>query len=67
MSYRRLVLHRRVLVNLVTAKAIEGVLIRQTGPLILLKDAVLHEAGEQTQMDGEVVVERERIDFIQAL
>lgn len=68
MSYRRLVLHRRVMINLTTGKAIEGVLVKQAGPLLLLKDARLHEGGgEPVPLDGEAVVERDRVDFMQAL
>lgn len=68
MSYRRLIARRRVIVNLTTGKAIEGVLVRHSGPLLVLKGAVLLEPGAvPVVMDGEVVVERDRVDFIQAL
>ena len=68
MSYRRLIAHRRVIVNLTTGKAIEGVLVRHCGPLLVLKGAVLLEVGaDPIAMDGEIVLERDRVDFIQAL
>lgn len=68
MSYRRTVVNRRVIVNLTTGKAIDGVLVRQSGPLLILKGASLLEPGaDPVPMDGEVVVERDRVDFIQAL
>ena len=64
----RAVVHRRVVVNLLSGRAVEGVLVRQTGPLLHLKDARLHEpeAGS-APMDGEVVIERSQVDFIQAM
>lgn len=64
----RTVIHRRVVVNLISGRAVEGVLVKQTGPLLHLKDANLHEpqAGS-SPMDGEVVIERSHVDFIQAL
>jgi small nuclear ribonucleoprotein (snRNP)-like protein len=59
---------RRVLVNLLSGRAVEGVLVRRDGPLVVLKDAHLHEPGaEHAAVDGDVVIERAQIDFIQAL
>lgn len=64
----RTVVHRRVVVNLISGRAVEGVLVRQSGPLLHVKDARLHEPGsEPSPVDGEVVVERSQVDFIQAL
>lgn len=66
-AYRRLVVHRRVIVNLVSGKAFNGVLVRQDGPLLVLKDAELLEPGTgPVPLDGDVVIEREHVDFIQA-
>lgn len=68
MSAFRTVLRRRVVVNLLSGSAIEGVLVRQRGPLLHLKNAVLHERGaDPAQLDGEAVIERTQVDFIQAL
>jgi small nuclear ribonucleoprotein (snRNP)-like protein len=67
-GYRRLVVNRRVIVNLVGDRAFDGVLVRQSGPLLVLKGAVLLVPGaEPAPLDGEVVIERDRVDFIQAL
>lgn len=64
----RAVVHRRVIVNLVTGRAVEGVLVSQRGPLLCVKDARLLEPGNDPQpVDGEVIVERSQVDFIQAL
>lgn len=65
--YRRVAIHKRVLVNLTTGSAIEGVLYDDRGPLIILRDARLHNEGGSAPLDGEVLVERERIDFVQVV
>lgn len=61
-----LLARRRVVVNLTTGKAVEGVLVRTEGPLLFVRDARLHEGQATVPMDGEVVVERDKVDFIQA-
>ena len=67
-AYRSVVVHRRVVVNLLSGRAVEGVLVRQSGPLLVVKDARIHEPGaEPAAVDGEIVIERDRVDFIQAL
>lgn len=64
----RSIMARRVVVNLRTGKALDGLLVRRSGGLLFLKNAVLHEPGaEPAPLDGEAVVERSQIDFIQAL
>lgn len=68
MNAFRTVVHRRVVVNLLSGRAVEGVLVHQRGPLLHVKDARLHEPGaEPSPVDGEVVIERSQVDFIQAL
>lgn len=58
---------RRVVVNLVNGTSIEGVLYRDPGNLIVLKNAVYLEPGaEPVALDGETVIERDRVLFIQA-
>lgn len=62
------VVARRVVVNLKTGRALDGVLVRRDGPLLFLKNAVLLEEGsEPAAVDGEAVVQAVEIDFIQAL
>lgn len=66
--FRRFVVRRRVVVNLRSGRAVEGVVVAQDGPLLIVKDARIHEPGtEPSPVDGEVVVERSQVDFIQAL
>lgn len=67
-SYRRLVVHRRVVVNLKSGRGIEGVVVGMDGPLIVVKDATVMEPNAPSgRVDGEVVVHREDVDFIQTM
>lgn len=66
-AWRRLAVRRRVVVNLAD-KAFSGVLWAQRGPLLVLRDVLLLEAGRAPQpVDGEVVIERSRVEFTQVL
>lgn len=63
---RPLVLRRRVLVNLKTGKALEGVLWTRRRGVLVLKDATLLEPKAQpVPVDGEVLIERANVDFVQ--
>lgn len=67
-AFRRLVVHRPVLVNLRSGRAVSGVVVAQDGPLIQLKSAKVHEPGGDNAgvaVDGSIVIERDQIDFIQ--
>lgn len=59
--------HRRpqVIVNLVGGQAFQGVLWRGWGRYYVLKGAALVDGGGETPVDGEVVIERSRVDFVQ--
>ena len=62
----RTVTGRRVVLNLKTGRAVDGLLVRRTGGLLFLRQAVALEPGaEPAPVDGEVVVLRGEIDFIQ--
>jgi hypothetical protein len=65
--WRRFVVHRRVIVNLRSGSAVSGVLVAQRGGLLFLRNATLHEQGQQVPVDGEAVLERGQVDWIQAL
>ena len=57
---------RRVVVNLKSGDAVDGFLIARQGPLLRLRDAVLVSGGDNpTPVDGEVVIERSEVDFLQ--
>lgn len=67
LAWRRCVVRRRVIVNLTSGSAVAGVLLAQRGPLLFLRDATLHEQGRQIPVDGEAIIERTRVDWIQAV
>ncbi|MGW0566081.1 hypothetical protein [Streptomyces tauricus] len=66
-AWRRTAVRKRVVVNL-SDKAFRGILWAQRGPLLVLRDAELLEAGREPQpVDGEIVVERSKVEFTQVL
>jgi hypothetical protein len=66
--FRRVALCRQVIVNLDDGTGIEGVFYRQAGPLICIRNALLLRHGEEpVPLDGEQIIERSRVLFIQAL
>ena len=63
----RTALRQRVLVNLVDGSAFDAVLWARRGRLLVLRDAKLIEPGaEAAPADGEVLVDRDRVAFVQA-
>lgn len=67
-AYRRFVLRRQVIVNLLSGHVIKGVPVSQAGPLLVLRGAeVLNDSNDFVPVDGEVIVDRNNIDFIQAV
>jgi hypothetical protein len=67
-AWSRIALLRRVIVNLDDGTSIDGVLYRERGPLLVLKNATFHDPAADAPMplDGDVIVERARIVFVQA-
>jgi len=66
-AWRRTAVRKRVVVNLAD-KAFTGALWAKRGPLLVLRDVELLEAGRQPQrVDGEVVIERSKVEFTQVL
>jgi hypothetical protein len=56
-----------VVINLAD-KAFRGILWAKRGPLLVLRDAELLEAGRAPQaVDGEVIIERTKVEFTQVL
>lgn len=67
-AFSRRVLRHRVIVNLVTGQAIDGVLLGQDGPLLIVANATLLEPdAEPARLDGQAVIERDKVAFIQSL
>ncbi|WP_158436175.1 hypothetical protein [Nocardia nova] len=53
--------------NLRTGRAISGVVTKWRGPFFLLRDATVHEGEQQAPADGEVLVDKANVDYVQAL
>jgi small nuclear ribonucleoprotein (snRNP)-like protein len=66
-AFGRIIERRRVIVNLTDGSSFEGVLYRQDGPLLVLKNATYLEPRQQpVPLDGDTIIERDRVLFIQA-
>lgn len=64
---RRLMVRRRVLVNLRSGSAITGLLWVRRGRTLVLKSAELLEQGAApVVMDGDVIVDRDQVEYVQA-
>lgn len=61
------VLRRRVVVVTLDERTIEGVLFARRGPLLVLRDAHVHHQGQRVPADGELVIERARVAWVQVL
>lgn len=56
----------KVIVNLKTGRAFSGVVWEERGDLLVLRAAELMEPGRQpVTVEGDVVLDRQNIDFIQ--
>lgn len=63
----RVRIRRRVLVNLDTGRTFSGVLWCKTGDWLVLRNAEMIARGEAgVPVEGEVVIERGRVEFVQA-
>lgn len=59
---------RRVIVNTKTDKAFGGVVWRRTGDYLVLRQAALLQAGSQPKpLDGELLIFRGDVDFVQVV
>lgn len=65
LSHWRGLTRRRVLVTVEDGRTIGGVLWRRRGPLLVLRDAAVFERGNPYLVDGELVIERARIRWVQ--
>lgn len=67
-SWRRTLLRHRIVVNLSTGRALEGLLWAKRGRLIILRDTQMLESGaEAAPVDGEIVIESDRVEFYQVV
>lgn len=59
---------RQVLVNLVSGTAVSGVCTYNGRTALVLRGATVHETdAEPTPADGEILIDRINVDFIQLL
>lgn len=65
--YLRSAIRKEVIVNTTTDKAFKGILYAKRGPLLILRNASLLDHGQTTAMDGDVLVERRNVDFVQVV
>lgn len=63
----RRVVRCRVVVVLDTERSVSGVLFDRRGALLVLRDASIMEGGTVVRFDGEVVVERRRVLWLQVV
>jgi hypothetical protein len=57
---------REVLVSLLSGRAVRGVLWQSAGDYILLRSCTLYEKGvEPTPCDGEVLLDKANVEYIQ--
>ncbi|NJQ04281.1 hypothetical protein [Streptomyces lonarensis] len=62
----RVAVKRRVVVALVDGTGIDGVLLRRHRTLLVLADAtILSTDSEPTRADGQLVIERSRVLYVQ--
>lgn len=62
---RRLMTRKKVLVNLRSGRAMTGVMWSRKGRVLVLKSAELIEGVEPVPMDGDVVIDRDQIEYVQ--
>ncbi len=66
--FNRRLAHQKILVNLLSGNAIAGVCVHEERCALILKGATVHQPGvEPTPADGEVLIDRANVDFIQIL
>lgn len=64
---RRLAVRRRVMVTTIPGAAFHGILWARRGPWLILRDVTVHADGEAVPADGEVIIDRRIVLFVQAV
>lgn len=68
LAWRRILFARRVLIVRKSGGALSGVLVSRRGGFLVLKSAQIHEEGaDPVPLDGDVVLDRTNVDFVQVL
>lgn len=55
----------RVLVALTSGETVEGVLVEKRADGLVLRDVTIHAGGGHSSVDGAVVLDRDRITWVQ--
>ena len=63
---RRLAVRRRVVVSTLGGDAFSGILWARRGPYLVLRDVTVHSGGNTVAADGDVILDRAVIAFVQA-
>lgn len=66
-AYRGVALHKTIIAALTTGRTFRGVLFETRGELIVLKNAELIDDERIIPVDGTVVIDRAKIEFIQVV
>ncbi|QCG77750.1 hypothetical protein QLQ77_gp04 [Gordonia phage Reyja] len=65
-GYNALVVHRRVVLNLKSGRAVAGYVTERKGKAFVVRDAQVAEPGvDPVRVDGAVIVHRDDVDFVQ--
>ena len=64
---RRMTVRRRVVVALSNGISVSGVLWTRSIRHVIIRDATVHSEGQNIAADGEVIVDRSQVVYIQAL
>ena len=66
--FNRYPVKQRVIVNTKTDRAFKGLLYKKTSEYLLLRGAtMLHGRDTPVALDGELVIYRENVDFVQVI
>lgn len=61
-------LHRKVVINLLSGNAVSGVVSHESRAALVLRGAMVHEPGaDPASADGEVLIDRANVDFVQII
>lgn len=67
MSLSRWPTKQTVICNTKTGKTFRGILWRKSGPLLVLRNAEMLDGAAVLPMDGELIVQRDNLDFLQVM
>ena len=66
-AWRRTLYRHRVLLTTRTGRTFAGIVWVRRGPLLILIDAEAVDGGRQVPLDGQLVIDRANVDFVQVL